>query len=156
MRGLASSLRVFESSCSQHSGMRFTSAGHPHRTECSLSVRAWRQRPSSRPNSFHPRCRPPVPLRWRAAHGCLLASVKQVCRRRLNGRNPVYPSGFVAPSTPMTARTKRYAGGLLWLQAQEGRFLCAVAGIEAQFQCHERANQSIKRTGLRPAAYVQR
>ena len=35
-------------------------------------------------------------------------------------------------------------------------FLSRVAGIQASSLWHQRANQSIKRTGLRPAAYVQR
>jgi len=35
-------------------------------------------------------------------------------------------------------------------------FMFRVAGIQASSHGHQRANQSIKRTGLRPAAYVQR
>jgi hypothetical protein len=47
----------------------------------------------------------------------------------------------------MTAQAKHHAP-----QDQDGRFLWAVAGIEAQLHCHERANHSFKRTCLRHAA----
>jgi len=62
------------------------------------------------------------------------------------------PFQLCRPSAPMTSQAKHHAGDLPWPQDQEGRFLCAVAGIEAQFQCRERANHSFKRTCLRHAA----
>jgi len=54
-----------------------------------------------------------------------------------------YASRTATHSNPMNAKNT-------------ASFMPRVAGIQASSLLHQRANTSIKRTGLRPAAYVQR
>ena len=86
-----------------------------------------------------------------------VAALRQVrMPQALERSESVYaPSTSTRPPS-MHAQTKLGIVDLCLSKQSSRSLVCSVAGIERQSQLHQRANPSIKRTGLRPAAYVQR
>ena len=122
-----------------HGGLRSISVGQGPRAEESTSAMQCKR------------------LKYMAsvAHGSDHSSLFAGGRRKVSGAlrsrhsagasrsENTYASRTATHSTPVNAKNTE-------------SFMPRVAGIQASSLSHQRANQSIKRTGLRPAAYVQR